>query len=382
MTPKLAVLLFAIMLTASVLTCGLPTVAAQDANLTYKLLDQADGSVSYTLNVVVSQSLNEYYHGLSHDSASDADFLKFATPDAVKPIADALRQVYPDDEDFANGVLMLVHQIPYEGTIPAFYPVETLSVNKGDCDMFSLLAASILEAGGLQVILLHYTSAAHMNLGIHLESSPKDARQGVYFFEDNGAPYYVAESTSTNWIEGWRVGECPDDIKNTPMQVIMLDNMDAIAPSQVFASLEKLKPATLSIKVSPTFATEGSTVILTGQITPAMPNENITLYYSANGGSWSRLSSTLTQANGNFTYSWKPETYGELNVRASWAGNFNYAKTTSEAKNTTIMALHLVALSVVATISIIIFAVTFVATRKRRKKRRLNEEGVSVTNTI
>ena len=184
---------------------------AQDSySLSYKFANQENGTVSYTLNVGVPKSLEDYYVGLSHRSYKDSDFPKFVTPYSVHPIADALRQIYPSDEDFANGVLSLVHQIPYEETVDQFYPVETLLRSKGDCDMFSLLAASILKAGGLDVTLLHYVSEEHMNVGIHLAQEPADARQDVYSVKALNVTYYIAECTGSNW----RTGECPPDLQN------------------------------------------------------------------------------------------------------------------------------------------------------------------------
>jgi hypothetical protein len=61
----------------------------------------------------------------------------------IKPIADRLWQIYNNTEDFTNGVLMLV-QITFEESAPGKYPVKTLVAVKGDCDLFAIIAASIL----------------------------------------------------------------------------------------------------------------------------------------------------------------------------------------------------------------------------------------------
>ncbi|MCJ7761873.1 hypothetical protein MUP38_00265, partial [Candidatus Bathyarchaeota archaeon] len=79
---------------------------ATDYAISYQLLDKLDGTVTYKLNVVIPQSLLEYYSKKSHRSASDSDFAKFVTPYALKPVADSLSELYADDEDFANGALM------------------------------------------------------------------------------------------------------------------------------------------------------------------------------------------------------------------------------------------------------------------------------------
>jgi len=131
----------------------------------YWLLDHPDGSNRYELNVSVSSSLYDYYVGKDHNLRSRYDLGKFVTPYALEPVADSLWTIYGDDEDFANGVLMIVHQIPYEASAPQKYPVETIVQDEGDCDLFSFVAASVLVAGGLDVVLLFYDSEDHMNMG-------------------------------------------------------------------------------------------------------------------------------------------------------------------------------------------------------------------------
>ncbi len=343
------------------------SVFAQDGAFSYKLLNATDGTYSYTLNVIVPQTLVDYYRGLSHKSASDADFSKFVTPYAVKPIADSLRQIYPNDEDFANGVLTIVHQIPYEETLPEYYPVETLSRNKGDCDMFSFLAASIMKAGGLSVVLLHYPAEQHMNLGVHFNEPPKDARFDVYSLKVGSLTYYVAEATSSNWHEGWRVGECPDDLKNASASTITLPDEEQVAPGQVSASFQKLEATTVGVSVSPMFTLEGGTITLQGQISPAVPNQNVTLYESTDGSEWATLGNAITQINGQFIYTWKSTSIGQLQIRASWTGNDQYAGTTSFATNTLILPFYLVALIALAAVAVLICVVLFLIKHNRRK---------------
>src|SRR4030065_123015 len=98
---------------------------------------------------------------------------------------------------------MLVHQITYEETLPGKYPVETLVEGKGDCDLFALIAASILKAGGINTVLLYYEDELHMQIGVELGSVPKDARSNVYFVNHQDAKYYIGECTGTNWRNGW-----------------------------------------------------------------------------------------------------------------------------------------------------------------------------------
>jgi hypothetical protein len=369
MNAKLMAALIVFLFSMSSLFYVVPSGLAQENNSSFKLLNLPGGTFNSTLNVVVSQSLNQYYEGLSHRALSDVDFSKFVTPYAVKPIADALRQVYSDNEDFANGVLMLVHQIPYEETVAPFYPAETLLRNRGDCDMFSFLAASILKAGGLDVVLLHYLTKEHMNIGVHLDRVPRDAQREVGSFKYSGVMYYVAECTTSDWVNGWRVGECPPDLKGAEMAVILLENVERTAPGQVSASFQKLENTTLRVNVSPFLTTEGSTVSVNGQISPAVQNQNITLFCSVNGGEWVAIGSIVTGADGRFLYDWKSEVLGQVNVRASWGGNEKYAGSVSGNQKTIILSGYFVALVGAAFAAVIICVVAFLASNNSRRRR-------------
>jgi hypothetical protein len=368
MEARLAWALVAIAVVAAALVASVPTSYGQDADVSFKLLNQSDGNFSYTLNVAIPQSLNEYYRGLGHGAASDSDFAKFVTPNALKPIADALRQIYPDDEDFANGVLTLVHQMPYQATLPEYYPVETLTQGKGDCDMFSLFAASVLEAGSLDVVLLHYTQEEHMNIGVHLNTAPKDARSQIYSEESGNVTYYVAECTSSNWQEGWRVGECPNDLENTPLVVVPLENVEEISPGQVSASFKQLALTTFVLEVSPAFALEGGTVTVKGQVSPCVAGENVTIYQSSDGSSWTVLDTAAMQADGQFSFLWKATGAGSLSLRASWRGNDVYAGATSKAKNAFVLPVYLLASIAALIIAVTVLGLALLVRRKRKRK--------------
>lgn len=342
-------------------------VMAQDISLSYQFVDQSTGATLYTLNVVIPPSLTEYYGQQSHRSASDADFSKFVTPFALVPIANCLREIYPDDEDFVNGVLTLVHQIPYEVIIPASYPVEVLLGKKGDCDLFSFVAASLFKAGGLDAVLLHYTSREHMNVGVHLSEVPKNSRTGIYSVTHFGVKYYVAECTSSNWRDGWRVGESPEDLKTVSAAVLALDQIEQVAPGQVSASFKRLEGSSLGLSVSPFLLLQGSSVTAQGQISPSVANQNVTFYISSNGDSWSVIGSTVTGVDGCFEFVWSPVEFGFLELRAGWVGNDVYAGSTSLTVNSLFFPFWVVLIAVVALVVVVISVVAYLATRSRSK---------------
>jgi hypothetical protein len=358
-------LVLTVLLTLSYLV---PSGLSANYSQSYQLLDHPGGSKYYRLNVEIQQSLYDYYVGKSHSLSSPDDFAKFVTPYALQPIAKSLWQIYPDDESFANGVLMIVHQIPYSETIPSKYPVETMVENKGDCDLFSFIAASIMKAGGLDVILLYYKNEAHMNLAVSLPHEPYYARGGAYSVTCNGVTYYVSECTGGNWQIGWRVGECPDDLKQAlkNAQSITLENCEQWAPGQVSASYENLVSSTISLTVSSTFLLQGGTVTLSGKLSPALQNKTITIYAKVNGSPWIVLGNVTTDSSGQFTYVWSAETAGVGYIRASWSGDDAYAGADSPTLTVTVLSTFFIVLLVITIILVGIGVAIFVMSRKNQ----------------
>jgi hypothetical protein len=347
---KTAILLTTTLILFSTISLG----RAQDHTLSYQLLNQPEGNVTYELNVMVPEYLHEYYVEKSHRLTSSNGFSNFVTPYALQPIADRLWDIYDDEEDFTNGVLMIVHQITYVETTPAKYPVETMVDGQGDCDLFSFIAASVMKAGGLDVVLLYYEEQTHMNIGVHLSSAPEDARDNVFYVTHDGTRYYVAECTGGNWREGWRVGECPDDLKQVSAEVLTLEDMEQMAPGQVSASFTAMEASFLSLEVSPSISIQNSAITIRGQLAPEMQNENVTLYASINSSPWTVIGTTLTQSNGSFEYLWTAETAGSHAIRATWSGNEHYTGSISLTRSATVIPLFLTALIGVAVIAAVV----------------------------
>jgi hypothetical protein len=359
------IILLSILFTFS---CLVPYCHAETYNRSYELLDHPGGSTHYRLNVVVQQSLYDYYVTKSHALYSSDDFAKFVTPYALKPIADRLWEIYTDYEDFANAVLMIVHQIPYEVTVPPKYPVETLVENKGDCDIFSYIAASILKAGGLNVVLLYYENPpeSHMNIAVSLSHTPQDARGQVYYVTINGTKYYMAETTGDDWENGWRVGECPDQLRNAPVQIITLENSEQSSFGQVSASYQNLTSSSISLAISPTFLIQGSVVTMTGQLSPALQNETIVIYIRTSSLSWRVLGEVNTTYGGNYTYAWIAETGDICYIRASWSGNENYSVADSQIQTVTILSTFFIALLGITAVLACVGIVVFLLSRQSR----------------
>lgn len=344
----------------------LPSCYSDGYTQAYQLIG-TDGSTRYRLNIGVSQSLYAYYLDKSHKLITSEDFARFVTPYALNPIADSLRQIYTDDEDFANAVLMITHQIPYQETGPAKYPAETIAENIGDCDLFSYIAASTMKANGLDTVLLYYEQEAHMNVGVYIPHALQDARERAYYVTHNGVQYYVAECTGDNWEEGWRVGECPPDLKHATAQVITLESCEQTAPGQVSASYNTLVTSTIALTPSSAFVIQGTAITFSGQLTPTMQNKQIAIYVKVNNAPWTALGEATTDMNGRFTFAWNAEEAGIYYVRASWSGDNDYAVADSPIQTITVLSTFFVTLIAILIILTCIGLVVYFASRQSRQ---------------
>lgn len=343
--------------------CIVPVGISQSYSHSYQLLNKPEGTIHYRLYVEVQQSLYQYYQGKSHQLISSADFPKFVTPYAVKPIADRLWEIYNDDENFANGVLMIVHQIPYVEK-QAKYPVETIVENEGDCDLFSYLAASIMKAGGMDVVLLYYETKRHMNVGVNLSHPPRDARSPAYYVTLGQTRYYIAEVTGGDWEDGWRVGECPEDLRAAPVEIVTLENCEQTTYGQVSASYKMLAASTISLMLSQSFALQGSQLILSGKLSPSLQNETITIYISVNSSPWTILGSTTTNSDGEFAITWNANAMGICYIRASWSGNEDYAGADSTIQTVTVLSVFFIMILAFTIILVCAGLIIFILSRR------------------
>jgi len=329
----------------------------------YWILDHPDGSNRYRLNVSVTSSLYDYYRSKDHDVHSAYGFGQFVTPFALKPIADSLWNVYSEDEDFANGVLMIIHQIRYEASGPQKYPVETIVENEGDCDLFSFVVASVMMAGGLDVVLLYYERQDHMNVGVNLSHVPDDARDAVCYFSYSGKRYFMAETTGGNWENGWRVGECPDLLDGASSRIITLEEAEQLSPGQVSSSYDALTTSSITLSLSSAFVIEGGSVTISGSISSASTNRSI-IIYAKSGSSWVILTTVQCDPSGRYSYDWKPTSIATYFVRASWSGDADHAGTDSSVQSLRVVPLSLILVVVMSVSFVAVAAVILVVLRR------------------
>jgi hypothetical protein len=285
----------------------------------------------------VPPSLYDYYHSKSHRISGDSDYSKLVTPSAFKSIAENIQNVTRDmlysDEQFANTVLMLVRQVSYVKS-NVKYPAEAIVDNSGDCDVLSLLAASIMKAGGLDVVLLYYKglNPSHMNVGVYLPYTPvyRTWWMTTTCYEYNGKKYWMAECTSRG---DWKVGDQPALLAGVKPLIISLENCEKSSPAQVSSSLDSpLIPSSISINLSPENSSVGDkerTLTISGSISPAYSGESVVMYVSHDGSSYNTFR-TVTDHLGNYSLTWNFTSTGTYYIRTSLDGVSNYAGSDSE----------------------------------------------------
>jgi len=335
----------------------------------YELLDSPGGDTTYRLTVSVTETLYEYYSSQDHTLYS-YNFSKFVTPDALKPVADDLWSIYSNEEDFANGVLMIVHQIPYVESDPQKYPVETIVENEGDCDLFSILAASIMKAGGLDVVLLLLEYQDHMLVGVHLPESPKDARSQVYLYKHEEKKYYVAETTGGNWENGWRVGECPEILRRSAAKVIPLTNYERTSPGQVSSSYTIPDSSSIYMSLSTNFAVSQNGVEISGSLSPSLAGETVTLYVSSLGSPLVMLATVVTDSNGQYSHIWHDPPGGIYSVRANWSGDDDYSGADSSTFRLVVVPSELLMIGVILVFFLVILLIVTLATRGGKAEKQ------------
>jgi hypothetical protein len=356
---KLAIIL----VTLFIIQILLKPCLAQTSEQSYTLLNQPDGSKQYKLTISITQTLYDYYQSSEHQITNYSDLAKFVTPSPLEPIANDLWGIYDNPEDFANGVLMITHQIPYQESMPQKYPVETLRENEGDCDLFSYIAASIMKAGGLDITLLLFEEQNHMTVGIHLPETPKDARTVASYFTYDQKRYFIAECTG-NFESGWRVGETPDLLHEATAQIIPLDEIETeIILDKVSSSYSSPQDSSLLLSVSSEFAIAQNDIRIMGSIFPSLEGENITLYISSYGSSLTKLATVQTNSDGFFSHTWISPPGGIYSLSATWSGDDDYIGSDSTIPRIVIIPSQWLMMGAIVFFFLVILLIVTLATR-------------------
>jgi hypothetical protein len=310
-------------------------------NRQYKLIshqsDLLSGLYNQKLYISITFSLYNYYGNMSHAVNEDSDYAKFITPQAVAPIAESIKKVTDklphSDEQFADAVLMMVHQIPYTIVEPK-YPVETLKDNSGDCVQLSFLAASIMRAGGLDVVLIHYIGIdpEHLNVGVYLPYKPvyHTLTSPLTGFEYDNKTYWTAEATPAG---NWRVGDQSGSLAGASAIIIPVGNTEQSPPAQVSSRLNMSPlPSKITVNLSeqPNMTdNDMRSLTISGSISPKYSGQNVTIYVSNNKGDFDHFAAVTDDA-GSYMSTWNFTAAGTYYIAASWSGNLDYAGADSE----------------------------------------------------
>jgi hypothetical protein len=114
---------------------------------------------------------------------------------------------------------------------------------------------------------------------------------------------------------------------------------DAITSSNISSTLAvvvRQVSSTVSIGVTPSSVSLGSSASIAGKIDPSRSSVQVTVYYRLSGGEWASLPATSTDAQGNYAVEWQPTETGTYEVQAKWAGDVNTAAAESEIAELTV----------------------------------------------
>ncbi len=135
-----------------------------------------DGFIPHELSLGISEA--DFRHSMSRDvlrigTLFDKNQTRFIEPDDpfVKRVADHISSLFPEDEWVDAALYFVQSSIQYVSDPELYgakefisFPLETLYLQKGDCEDTSILLCSIYEALGIRSALLNYVG--HVAVGV------------------------------------------------------------------------------------------------------------------------------------------------------------------------------------------------------------------------
>jgi hypothetical protein len=127
--------------------------------------------------------------------------------------------------------------------------------------------------------------------------------------------------------------------------------------------------STISIGVNPSSVALGSSVAITGTITPERQDLSVTINVRKDGGAWTALPTTVvTDSQGDYSYDWTPTEAGTYDVQTLWAGDVNTHGSESEIRTVTVEAAVSTDIYLYAAAAAIIIAVALLAVYFLRRR--------------
>jgi len=93
--------------------------------------------------------------------------------------------------------------------------------------------------------------------------------------------------------------------------------------------------STISCSPSSSSLTIGTSITVSGAISPARPGVTVTISYKSDS-SWRTLTTVTTSTNGSYSYVWTPTSAGSYQLKTSWAGDSSYDEATSVTVSVTV----------------------------------------------
>ena len=118
--------------------------------------------------------------------------------------------------------------------------------------------------------------------------------------------------------------------------------------------------SSISITVSPTSVTVGSSTTISGSINPIRAGVTVTIWYRlSEDEAWSTLETVITDDNSQYSHDWTPETAGTYEVKASWPGDANTLQAESDVASLVANALPVASFTYTPSAPIVGDTVTF-----------------------
>ncbi len=294
--------------------------------------------INSILHISIPESYYDYYKKLDHNFYEMKYFSRFVTPELFESIALNIKRItdnYPNsDEVFANAVLDIIHQIPYKKSNVKF-PIETMVENYGDCDSLTVLAASIMKAGGLDVVLFFYEidPVNHMNLGVHLPNGIINEIDGaeIFSYKWKEKDYFVAETTG----QSWKLGIQPKNYINSEPIIIPIEKEKepffGIIPSKLNSLL---LPSNITLNLEPNLQKDedfGTNLTLSGSISPAIPEQEIIIKIKHESKADYDFEIIKTDEFGNYYLNQDFYSPGKYTIQSTWTGNEDYSASDSRS---------------------------------------------------
>jgi len=183
---------------------------------------------------------------------------------------------------------------------------------------FLLTSPTPTSTGSIDVRLQDFIEKA---LLIHPMSASSEL-MGIELGTEFGGTYPAQPSASWGW---------------TISSLVLQNSCDTLELLPVGSESVCSAQSTVSLTLSPNSIALGSSVTLSGSISPNPGPVLVTVSFSRDAGTtWAILMSFMTDGSGDYGTSWAPSTPGDYLLEASWGGNNQLAPSQSSPESLTV----------------------------------------------